>query len=290
MTAATSHILLENVSFLYSGGPGVDMDGASYHLTMINCRAGLLTGALVSKVTPDTGTLVTLINCIATYGGPLALLHGVKGLNIIGGGGDNWTGDAIRIESCTGNVFGTDIEGNVAGTAGDGIRITSHRGLIAGNRIINFGDGGDTVFPIRVVSNCQGTTVLSNAVEATVSTYSLSLAGDCRNIRVENNVFDKTIIDAAGDVSNRFRGNVGYVTENRGTATIIAANTAIIVAHGCNYTPNASDIKVFLTNQPTADIGDVWIDTIGAANFTINCRNAPGVATAIFAWSIDRTP
>jgi len=83
---------------------------------------------------------------------------------------------------------------------------------------------------------------------------------------------------------------VGYVTENRGTATIIAANTAIIVAHGCNYTPNASDIKVFLTNQPTADIGDVWIDTIGAANFTINCRNAPGVATAIFAWSIDRTP
>lgn len=290
MTAATSHILMENVSFLYSGGPGVDMDDASWHLTMINCRAQSLTGALVYKVTPDLGTLVTLINCIATYGGPLAELYGVKGVNIIGGGGDNWDGDGIQLNSCAGNVLGTDIEGDVGGTLGHGIEIINHRGLISGNRILWFGNIGNTVFPFMVTSTCQGTTILSNTTELTVSANSLSLDATCRDIRIENNVFDVTILDGAADVSNRFRGNIGYVTENRGTATIAAAATAIVVPHGCNYTPNASDIKVFLTNLPTNDIGDVYFSAIGAANFTINCRNVPGVATAIFAWGVDRTP
>jgi len=79
-------------------------------------------------------------------------------------------------------------------------------------------------------------------------------------------------------------------TNNRGTATIVAAGTSIVVAHGCVYTPDAADINVGLTNQPTNDIGDVWISTIGAANFTINCRNVPGVATAIFSWAVRRVP
>jgi len=84
--------------------------------------------------------------------------------------------------------------------------------------------------------------------------------------------------------------NFNYVTRNYGTATIVAAGTSIAAAHGCDYTPNASDIRAFLTNQPTNDIGDVWFSAIGAANFTINCRNVPGAATAIFAWSVDRNP
>lgn len=96
-----------------------------------------------------------------------------------------------------------------------------------------------------------------------------------------------TVNDLGTD--NRFFNLVGYVTKNSGTATIAAANTSIAVAHGCNYTPAASDIDVILTNQPTADIGDVWLTNIGAANFTINCRNAPGVATAIFAWNVNGT-
>jgi len=88
---------------------------------------------------------------------------------------------------------------------------------------------------------------------------------------------------------NYFDQLYNYRTKNSGTATIAAAalNTGAI-AHGCNYTPAASDIDVILTNLPTNDIGDVYVTAIGAANFTINCRNVPGVATAIFGWSVNR--
>ena len=86
------------------------------------------------------------------------------------------------------------------------------------------------------------------------------------------------------------RSNYGYVTENRVSATIAAAATSQVVAHGCSYTPSVGDIHPTLTNLPTNDIGDVYVDTIGAVNFTIHCRNVPGVATAIFDIGIIRTP
>lgn len=91
-------------------------------------------------------------------------------------------------------------------------------------------------------------------------------------------------------VSEKIANLVGYnlILKNSGTATIAAAATSIVVAHGCSYTPSALDVSVVLTNLPTNDIGDVYVDTFGAANFTIHCRNVPGAATAIFNWAVRR--
>jgi len=73
-----------------------------------------------------------------------------------------------------------------------------------------------------------------------------------------------------------------------GSATITSGNTSIAVTHGAGYTPNASDIIVTPTNNPTNDPGNFWIDTIGGTTFTINVRSNPGVSGATFAWRVDR--
>lgn len=76
--------------------------------------------------------------------------------------------------------------------------------------------------------------------------------------------------------------NIGFVTENTGTATLLSAQTAIAVTHGLDLTPAAGDITV----TPAASLGSAnsfWIDTYTATQFTIHTNVAPGADVA-FVW------
>lgn len=73
-----------------------------------------------------------------------------------------------------------------------------------------------------------------------------------------------------------------------GSATILDTTTSIAVTHGAGYTPDASDITVTPTNNPTNDPGNFWISSVGATTFTINVRADPGASGATFAWRVDR--
>jgi len=120
-------------------------------------------------------------------------------------------------------------------------------------------------------------------------TASIQCAVGSANTLINNRIGAALTTNIVPATTHRIQNNLGYVSENSGAGAVItAAVTSIIVAHGCSYTPTAADISVILTNLPTADIGDVYFSAIGAANFTINCRNAPGVATAIFSWAVRR--
>lgn len=78
--------------------------------------------------------------------------------------------------------------------------------------------------------------------------------------------------------------NNGLVTENTGTSAIANGTTSIAVAHGLSVTPDATGILVTPTANTTTDPGNIWVDTIGATNFTVNCRTNPGVSTMAFSW------
>jgi len=65
--------------------------------------------------------------------------------------------------------------------------------------------------------------------------------------------------------------NDGFVTENSGTAVILAGATSVTVPHGLVDTPN----KVLVT--PRGDIGNVWVSARNGTNITINCETAPAV-------------
>jgi hypothetical protein len=72
--------------------------------------------------------------------------------------------------------------------------------------------------------------------------------------------------------------------ENEGSATIASGATTVVVTHGLDFTPNAQDITLTPTNNPTVDPGNVWISTITSTQFTINCRTNPSTTGAIFSW------
>lgn len=83
-----------------------------------------------------------------------------------------------------------------------------------------------------------------------------------------------------------FSQNMGYITEASGTATVTSAATSVVVTHGLGITPNAQDISLILTNQPTNAVGNIWISAVGSTTFQINVAAAPGTNTAIFGWSV----
>ena len=63
------------------------------------------------------------------------------------------------------------------------------------------------------------------------------------------------------------------------TATILSGNTSIVVSHGLPFTPVISDFSQPIPSEsPTSDPGNFWISNITSTQFTINCRNDPGVS------------
>lgn len=80
------------------------------------------------------------------------------------------------------------------------------------------------------------------------------------------------------------------INVKKGFRGINDAATSVVVTHGLSYTPSANDVTVTLTNLPTTDIGDIYVDTFTSTQMTIRSRNAPGAATAIFSWHFNKTP
>lgn len=147
---------------------------------------------------------------------------------------------------------------------------------------------------------CSGAVVEGNTISrqegstAQVASYVIHTATTaCNNVRVVNNIWD--IAPATGYIVAiqplgtgwQVDGNVGLVTENKGTATITAAATSVTVTHGLTAwrTLTAADFKVVGTNTTTTAIGPVSVQNVTSTQFDIVCTVAPGVSTATFAWT-----
>ncbi len=73
-------------------------------------------------------------------------------------------------------------------------------------------------------------------------------------------------------------------SNSAGTATILSGNTSITVTHGLGITPVNHQLTATMLESPSNDPGNIWIDTIGATQFKINCRSDPGASNLNFAW------
>jgi hypothetical protein len=177
------------------------------------------------------------------------------------------TGEGMDISSC----LDVTIEGNsITDTAGtstqEAILMTGHSSntvFIRNNKISGFGGAGGE--GIELGSNYSGTCWVE-----------------------DNYIPDATtaIVDNSSSATLYIRRNIGYVTENRGTATVANGTTSIAVSHGLAVTPNAGDISV----HPIETLNSAsffWVDTITSTQFTINVNADPG-ADVDFAWKIDK--
>lgn len=76
-------------------------------------------------------------------------------------------------------------------------------------------------------------------------------------------------------------------TRNSGSDSIANGTTSKVVAHGLVVTPSAEHFTITGKENPTNSVGTVWVDTIGAANFTVNVENNPGASGWDFGWKVD---
>ncbi|KKR00178.1 MAG: hypothetical protein UT24_C0016G0067 [Candidatus Woesebacteria bacterium GW2011_GWB1_39_12] len=82
----------------------------------------------------------------------------------------------------------------------------------------------------------------------------------------------------------KIKNLIGFVTENSGTGTIASGATSAIITHGLAVTPTLDNISIVGGENPTTDIGTIWVDTIGATYFTVNCEVAPSTSNFDFGW------
>ena len=81
----------------------------------------------------------------------------------------------------------------------------------------------------------------------------------------------------------------GGTLDYKGTGSIASGATSATVTHGCGFTPTLQQISVTLGENPTNDPGIIWVDTIGATTFKVNCRADPGASNLDFGWRVSPT-
>lgn len=93
---------------------------------------------------------------------------------------------------------------------------------------------------------------------------------------------------AGRGTTKRISNNLGYVSENRGSATIAIGNSSVNVAHGLDFTPS---INGDIVANPTMIIGNAgvsyWAVTAADATnitFTVNANVSSTAAT--FSWAV----
>jgi hypothetical protein len=230
------------------------------------------------------------------------------------------TNRGIVMQDCWAGTNGiTDVNSN-------GLKATNCDGLLLSNfRAINNGGYGIQVSADSTVKNIaiRGGIVAGNSQETTGALDGIIVAGGLTGGIIIDGVFAQSaggvadkqrygihLVTGATDnytiinnfvsanltagINNNATGtnktvkyNHGYVTEAKGTGSIASGTTTDVIAHGLDATPSIGDIQIVGGENPTNDIGNIWITAVGATTFTVNVRNDPGASNWDFEWSVN---
>lgn len=127
------------------------------------------------------------------------------------------------------------------------------------------------------------------------SSNDLSITRNAANdIAFDNVDFNGGTLSITGTAATgtlKFRNCTDVTTRNRGTATITSGGTSIAVTHGIDAynkaSPALGDINIVAGENPTNAPGHIWVDTITATQFTINCAADPGASNLDFGWGVN---
>lgn len=169
-------------------------------------------------------------------------------------------GENISLDAC-------DISGNSLGSSG------TYHGIAIAAGVSEWAIRNCRIGQMAGFANTQGYAILLNAT-----------IGD--NFAIENNDLRLNVTGgvAGATVSSTklVRNNLGYVTENSGTATLADGTTSIAVTHGLGVTPAAGDVMV-TPIEAWGAMTEFYIDTYTATQFTIHADQDPG-QDVDFAW------
>jgi len=173
-------------------------------------------------------------------------------------------------------VTGNYIEAHTtAGNVGIDWRDGAYNGVITGNFI--YADTG-----------CIGIYIAGSTLFVTDNLFSgagdgiETIAGSDYVYVFDNYFQGGTIVETVAPSNKKYRGNLGYTTENSGTATLANGNTSIAVNHGLDVIPAAGDIVV-TPIEAWGAMTQFYIDTYTSTQFTIHADQDPG-QDVDFAW------
>lgn len=227
--------------------------------------------------------------------------------NIIDGRGAVGKGRGIQAGGTRNTFFGNTIEA-IQGAGGvnsnDGLYVDGDKNVMIGNTIRECTRYGVTVSTdnnliqgnliednltrgINLASGAEYNHILGNQVIDNVDYGIICVAGANNNWIMNNRVQDHTTAQISDSgTGNVIRNNSGFVTENSGSSSVDNGQTTKVVAHGLDVTPSAEDFTIIGKENPDNDVGTIWVDTIGAANFTVNVENDPGASNWDFGWKV----
>jgi len=266
------------------------------------CRVSAFPISGITLASPDS-TTVNGIRVIGNYVqncGPTASISGdgifagganSRGITVIGNTVLNVSDTGIAMDApetiCIGN--------RVSAAGSQGIAVNADRIVCSGNYSKNNGintttdytDAGISLFS----SNATNCTIVNNICEddqgSKTQLYGIGINANATGNIIEGNQLDGNATAGILDNSSgaqTVRNNLGWVTENSGTATINSGATSVTVTHGLAVTPTIDNIMVTMGESPTNDPGNIWVDTITSTQFNINCRSDPGTSNLDFGW------
>lgn len=201
--------------------------------------------------------------------------------NTVAGCRDNLYLSGVRDVLITGNL--------ISGALRNGINFlngTNQNLTFVGNLVRASSQSASNTYD-NVAGNCTYVTFTANRVDGTSARYGINAAGSSWTI-VSNALDNSGTTALINDTTTgaRIRDNGGYITEAMGTATIPNGSTSVVVNHGCSRTPPLGSITITGGEDPTASVGTIWVSSIGATQFTINCEVNPGASGFDVGWRV----
>lgn len=195
------------------------------------------------------------------------------------------------------NLNRTSVTGNtVVVNHNDGIYLTTGPSAdvsIVGNTVLNTNAGTNTGIRLDLGSGKAGNdiSIIGNRVNGFAFGVQTGSGNQRDVILMGNNLLNNTspYVQTVTPTNLIVARNTGFVTESKGTGQINSGSTSVVITHGLSYTPNAADIHVTWTNNPTNVPNNWWVSSITSTQFTVNVRSDPGASNLTFAWSAMRT-
>lgn len=190
--------------------------------------------------------------------------------------GNSWHGiwlDGSHINTITANHISRNMK--------NGIYMTWASGNIIAENHIFWNDANNT-------GSWDGIDLLSSDSNMIIGNYLLTNRGraidisdkECNHNHITNNfITGEHIPPQIRNLGkeNTIKGNVGFTTENGGTAIIPAGSKSITIPHGLPETPK------IVVATPRANIGTIWVSNRNETHITISCSTAP-VEDIIIDW------
>jgi parallel beta-helix repeat protein len=191
-------------------------------------------------------------------------------------------GDTVTASTSPGILVTADyasVTGNIVSSkGGHGISLVGAVNVISDNTLRDNDFFDATLFDgINVAGNLnqiKNNTSRPTTGGASKQRFGINIASGSSNVVTENLLDANKSAELSDSGTNTvIKRNIGFVTENSASATILTGNTSVVVNHGLSITPKTGSLQFTFVNNTNAIKS--WISAVTSTQFTVNVDQDP---------------